>query len=86
MHSLICAVVIKVFSRSSAEVRWEEVAILVCKGATELGLELAGVDQLVEGLVELLALHFEFQNRQRVHYLLSNPVDDLHDEAGIDDV
>ena len=85
MHSLICAVVLNFFE-SSAEVRWEEVAVLVWEGATELGLELAGVDQLVEGLVELLALHFEFQNSQRVHYLLSNPVDDLHDESGIDDV
>ena len=70
----------------STEVRREEVAVLVWQGAAELCLELAGVDQLVEGLVELLALHFEFQDRQRVHHLLSELIDDLHDEAGIDDV
>ncbi len=77
---------VNIVSATSTEVRWEEVTVLVWQGATELGLELAGVDQLVEGLVELFALHFEFQDRQRVHHLLSNLIDNLHDEAGIDDV
>ena len=87
MHSLICAVESKSrFSSISAEVRWEEVAVLVWQGAAELGFELAGIDILVEGLVELLALHFEFQNRHRVQNILSDAVDNLHDEAGIHDV
>lgn len=58
-------------SPSSCKIRGEEVVYLVRQGTAKLLFELAGVNQTMQLLLELVSLQTELLNCQWINYVLS---------------